>query len=86
VRQRGGNEDRWLFVLDASVEEGERELGSEGRRCGVLWGWCSPFIWGRGVPGRRCQVITVGVVAFKPLMSLQGVMRGLGGGGIMVGK
>jgi hypothetical protein len=27
------------------------------------------------------QAITVGVVAFKPLMSLQGVMRGLGGGG-----
>jgi hypothetical protein len=31
---------------------GERELGGEARRCGVLWGWCSPFTRGRGAPMR----------------------------------
>jgi hypothetical protein len=48
----GAREWRWL-ELGTRVEEGERELGSEGERCGVLWGWCSPFYRGWGTPGRR---------------------------------
>jgi hypothetical protein len=37
------------------AKEGERELRSEGKRCGALWGWCSPFIGWRGALGRGVQ-------------------------------
>jgi hypothetical protein len=43
-RRRDDGEGWRRLELDARVEEGERELGSEGEWCGVLWQWSSPFI------------------------------------------
>jgi hypothetical protein len=48
-----GEEDRRRLELRASDEESERELGNEGKRCGVLRGWISPFIGVGGAPRRR---------------------------------
>jgi hypothetical protein len=50
--RRDGGKERWWLELSARVEEGERELRSEGERCGVLWFWCSPFIEASGCRGR----------------------------------
>jgi hypothetical protein len=63
------------------VKEGERELGSKGERCVVLWWWCSPFIRSRETDRRRQRVIMVRVMALMPLMTGAG-LRGVW----MVGK
>jgi hypothetical protein len=79
-RRHDGNEDRWLLELGASAEESERELGNEGKRCGVVWGWSSPFIgvgerWGGG-----CREIMASAKALTPLMVRGGLRRGFKGG------
>jgi hypothetical protein len=37
------------------VKEGAKGLRREGKICGEVRGWCSPFIWVRGAPGRGCR-------------------------------
>jgi hypothetical protein len=51
-RQRGGVT---MAARARHESEGgrERELESEGERCGVLQGWSIPFIGAEGAPGRR---------------------------------
>jgi hypothetical protein len=61
VKQRGNDEDRWQLDHDVRAEEGERKHGSERKRCQGGWGWSSPFIGGRRVPGRVVGAVTVGI-------------------------
>jgi hypothetical protein len=49
-----GEERRWLELV-ARVKEGVKGLSSEGKRCGDVRGWCSPFIGAEGVPRRDGQ-------------------------------
>jgi hypothetical protein len=48
-----------------------REAKRGWKRCGELWGWCSPFIGVRGAPGR----LTPALMALTPLKKA-GLMRG----------
>jgi hypothetical protein len=52
-RRCDGDEDQCLVELGVSTEESERELGNEGKGCGLIWGWSSPFIGAGGALGRR---------------------------------
>jgi hypothetical protein len=52
-RRHDDDEERWRLELGAGVEEGERDLESEGERCVVL-----TFYRGRGEPGWRQQAVT----------------------------
>jgi hypothetical protein len=45
-------EERRQRKLSVRAEEGERELGSKGERCAVLWVWCLPFTRAGGALGR----------------------------------
>jgi hypothetical protein len=47
-----GEGRRWLN-LGARAKEGDKELGSEEKRCGVLWGDIRPFIGAEGEARRR---------------------------------
>jgi hypothetical protein len=47
-----GGEERRRLELIVRVKEGVKELGREGKRCGEVRGWCSPFIGAGGVLGR----------------------------------
>jgi hypothetical protein len=53
------------------VEEGERELESEGGRCGVLLGWNLTYIGVRGCRGGG-NGLTTGVMASTPLVARGG--------------
>jgi hypothetical protein len=75
--QRSGEEDRQRLELSVRAEEGERELGNEGNRCGDGLGWSSPFYNGRGAPGMRQRAVTGSIKALMQLM----VDRGYKGGG-----
>jgi hypothetical protein len=79
-RRHDGNEDRWLLELGASAEESERELGNEGKRCGVVWGWSSPFIGVRERWVGGCWEIMASAKALTPLMARGGLRRGFKGG------
>jgi hypothetical protein len=57
-----------LVLERRRARERERELVSKGERCGVLWGWCSPFI---GV-----GEVMAGLMALTPLMAEAG-LRGV---------
>jgi hypothetical protein len=60
------------------VEEGEREreLISEGKRCGGNRGWSSHFYRGRGRRGGSGRVVTAGIKAIMPLMVGEGGKEG----------
>jgi hypothetical protein len=75
TRCDGGRELRRL-ELGARTKDAKRELRSEGERCGLLDGWCSPFYRGWGRMGRRHGVVTTGVMALTPLMAGAG-LRGV---------
>jgi hypothetical protein len=45
-------EERWWLELVVRAKEGVKGLGREGKRCGVVRGWCSPFIGVGGALGR----------------------------------
>jgi hypothetical protein len=86
--QRSGEEDRQRLELSARAEEGERELGNEGNRCGDGRGWNSPFYNGRGAPGMRQRAVTSSIKALMQLMVGRGykggVKSGNQGGGVKV--
>jgi hypothetical protein len=59
-RRRDDSKEWWQLELGVRAKEGERELKSEGERCGVLRGWSSPFIWAGRVLGKWQQAVTGG--------------------------
>jgi hypothetical protein len=71
-RRHDDGEERWRLELSARAEEGKRELKSEGKRCGVLQGWSSPFIMAGGALGRQQLSVTGSIKALTPLMSGRG--------------
>jgi hypothetical protein len=57
--------------------------GREGKRCGEVWGWCSPFI---GVGEHRGGVVggvTVALMSSMPLKTVR--LRGVKEGVLMAG-
>jgi hypothetical protein len=85
-RQRNDGRERWYCELNEGVEEGERELESEGRKCRSGWRSSEVYIGVMGVPGRRKWLVTGGVKALMQLKAEGGVKRelnpGIQGGGI----
>jgi hypothetical protein len=62
----GGEERQWLELV-ARVREDVKGLRREGKRCGeVLW-WCSPFIRAGGAPGRGGRGVTVALNVFSAI-------------------
>jgi hypothetical protein len=77
-----GEERRWLELI-ARAKEGAKGLEREGKRCGEVRGWCSPFIGARGTPGRGGRGVTVVLMSLTPLKMARlrgGLRRGLDGG------
>jgi hypothetical protein len=68
-RQRNDGRERWYCELNGGVEEGERELESEGRKCRSGWRSSEVYIGVMGVPGRRKWLVIGGVKALMPLMA-----------------
>jgi hypothetical protein len=62
-----------------------REGNESGERCGEARRGCSPFIGGRGAPGRKCQWVMAGDLRLMPLMAGEGV-NGDSRGGIKAGE
>jgi hypothetical protein len=62
----GSEEWRWLELI-ARAKEGMKGLKREGKRCGEVRGWCSPFIGAGEAPGRGCQGVTVVLMSLMPL-------------------
>jgi hypothetical protein len=60
-------EERWWLELIAWAKEGAKELGREGKRCGEVRGWCSPFIGSGGALGRGGRGGTGGVNVFNAI-------------------
>jgi hypothetical protein len=85
-RQCNDGRERWYCELNVGVEEGERELKSEGRKCRSGWRSSEVYIGVMGVPGRQKWLVTGGVKALMPLKAEGGVKRelnpGIQGGGI----
>jgi hypothetical protein len=48
-------EERRRLELITRAKEGAKGLRREGKRCGEVQGWCSPFIGVRVAPGRGCR-------------------------------
>jgi hypothetical protein len=57
MKWHDGEEEWWRLELDVSTEESRRRLGIEGKWCGGVQGWSSPFCRARGSAG---EVVTVG--------------------------
>jgi hypothetical protein len=62
----GGEEWRRLELV-AREKEGVKGLEGEGKRCGEVRGWCSPFIWARGAPRRGGRGGNGGVNVFNAI-------------------
>jgi hypothetical protein len=54
-RRCDDDEDQWQLKLGVSVEESERELGNEGKRCGVFRGLELTFYRGRWSVGEAAM-------------------------------
>jgi hypothetical protein len=77
--QGNGGEERRRLELVARAKEGMMGLGREGKRCGEVRGWCSPFIGVGGAPGRGGQGVTVALMSLTPLKTVRlrgGLRRG----------
>jgi hypothetical protein len=72
----GIEEWRWLELI-ARAKEGMKGLRREGKRCGEVRGWCSPFIGAGEAPGRGGRGITVVLMSLMPLKTarLRGGLR-----------
>jgi hypothetical protein len=62
-----GGEERWRLELIVRAKEGVKELGREGKRCGEVRGWCSPFIGAGGAPGRVAEEVTMALNVFNAI-------------------
>jgi hypothetical protein len=76
-RPSDDGEEWWWLELIARAKEGVKGLGREGKRCGEIWGWCSPFIGAGGAPGRGGRGVTVALLSLTPLKTarLRGGLR-----------
>jgi hypothetical protein len=54
-------QNREAAVLGERKARAWREAKRGWKRCSELWGWCSPFIGGRGSAGRGGQELIIGV-------------------------
>jgi hypothetical protein len=54
-RLSDGGEEQWRLELITRAKEGTKGLRREGKRCGEVQGWCSPFIGAGGTSGRGCR-------------------------------
>jgi hypothetical protein len=66
-RPGDGGEERRRLELIVRVKEGAKGLGREGKRCGEVRGWCSPFIGVEGAPGRGGRGVTVALIIFNAI-------------------
>jgi hypothetical protein len=62
-----GGEERRRLELVVRVKVGAKGLEREGKRCGEVRGWCSPFIGAGGTPGRGGRGVTVALMSLTPL-------------------
>jgi hypothetical protein len=74
----GGEERQWLELV-ARAKEGAKGLGREGKRCGEVRGWCSPFIGAKGALGRGGWGVTVALMSLTPFKTMR-LRRGLSRG------
>jgi hypothetical protein len=59
-------------ALGERVVEAGREGNVSGKRCGELWGGCSPFIEAEGVAGRVAGAVNTGVNVFNIIGGVKG--------------
>jgi hypothetical protein len=78
-RSGDGGEEWWQLELIARAKEGAMGLGREGKRCGQVRGWCSPFIGAGGAPGRGGRGGNGGVNVFNAIEDGEGKGRVKGG-------
>jgi hypothetical protein len=75
VRKNGGGSS-----LTRAWKKAEEGSGLRGSSVGMTEGGAHPFIGARGAPGRRQRMVMAEVMAFKPLMAMEGLRGGLNRG------
>jgi hypothetical protein len=76
-RRRDGGEEGQRLELGARAEEMRESSRARGAGAACSVAGCSPFMGTGEHRGGGGWSVTVGVLAFEPLMAREGVMRGL---------